>query len=113
MDELTFSRLLAPAARHQGKHIAIIDGGYRATLEAHTERVYRLCRGLKSLGVGRSDRFAVMALNSHAYVELYHAAYLGAGVINPLNLRLFRSSSFAFRIVALRAGDRFLPARFS
>ena len=34
------------------------------------------------------DRFAVMAANCHQYLELYHAAYLGAGVINPLNLRL-------------------------
>jgi len=29
-----------------------------------------------------------MATNSHQYLELYHAAFLGAGVINPLNLRL-------------------------
>ena len=29
-----------------------------------------------------------MALNSHEYLELYHAAFLGGGVINPLNLRL-------------------------
>ena len=38
--------------------------------------------------MGREDRFAVMALNSHAFLELYHAAFLGAGVVNPLNLRL-------------------------
>ncbi|HWW52228.1 MAG TPA: AMP-binding protein, partial [Acidimicrobiales bacterium] len=38
--------------------------------------------------VGRADRFAVLATNSHEYLELYHAAYLGAGVVNPLNLRL-------------------------
>ena len=29
-----------------------------------------------------------MALNSHQYLELYHAAFLGTGVVNPLNLRL-------------------------
>ena len=29
-----------------------------------------------------------MALNSHQFLELYHAAFLGTGVINPLNLRL-------------------------
>lgn len=40
------------------------------------------------LGLSRRDRFAVLARNSHAYLELYHAALLGAGVINPLNLRL-------------------------
>ena len=29
-----------------------------------------------------------MSANSHQYLELYHAGLLGAGVINPLNLRL-------------------------
>jgi long-chain acyl-CoA synthetase len=87
MKELIYSRQLLPAARHED-HVAVIDGKYRATLKEHTARVLGLCRGLANLGFGKADRFAVMALNSHAYVELYHAAYLGAGVINPLNLRL-------------------------
>ena len=42
----------------------------------------------RELGLARGDRFAVMALNGHEYLELYHAAFLGGGVINPLNLRL-------------------------
>ena len=29
-----------------------------------------------------------MAANGHEFVELYHAAFIGGGVINPLNLRL-------------------------
>src|SRR4029077_7410813 len=29
-----------------------------------------------------------MACNGHEYLELYHAAFLGAGIVNPLNLRL-------------------------
>jgi long-chain acyl-CoA synthetase len=29
-----------------------------------------------------------MATNSHQYLELYHAGFLGAGIANPLNLRL-------------------------
>src|SRR5438067_11385541 len=40
------------------------------------------------LGVRKGDRFAVLAVNSHRYLELFHAGFLGAGVINPLNLRL-------------------------
>jgi acyl-CoA synthetase (AMP-forming)/AMP-acid ligase II len=40
------------------------------------------------LGVGTSERFAVLALNNHQYLELYHAGFLGRGIINPLNLRL-------------------------
>src|SRR4029077_14198886 len=38
--------------------------------------------------VGPGDRVAVMALNSHQFLECYHASFLGACVINPLNLRL-------------------------
>ena len=40
------------------------------------------------LGVEPGDRVAVMSTNSHQYLELYHACFLGAAVINPLNLRL-------------------------
>ncbi len=29
-----------------------------------------------------------MSCNSHQYLELFHAGFLGAGVVNPLNLRL-------------------------
>ena len=42
----------------------------------------------RHLGLIAGDRFAVMSANSHQYLELYHAGFLGAGVINPLNLRL-------------------------
>jgi long-chain acyl-CoA synthetase len=68
--------------------IAFFDGEYAATFGQHLDRVARLCGALGDLGVGRHDRFAVMALNSHQFLESYHAAFLGGGVINPLNLRL-------------------------
>ena len=54
-----------------------------------SRRVFRLSSALRSrLGLARGDRFAVMAGNSHQFLELYHAGFLGAGVVNPLNLRL-------------------------
>ena len=40
------------------------------------------------LGLQPTDRFAVMSCNSHEYLELFHAGFLGGGIINPLNLRL-------------------------
>ena len=72
------------------------------------------------LGVSGGDRFAVLALNGHPYLELWHAAFMGAGVINPLNLRLapkelayiltdsgteavFTDSTFAPLVAAARA----------
>ncbi len=89
MKELIYHRLLLPAIEIYGDRTAIIDGNHRGTLAAHGDRVFRLARALRDvLGVRPGDRFAVMATNSHQFLELYHAAYLGAGVINPLNLRL-------------------------
>ena len=61
--------------------------GELTTFAQHLDRTSRLIGGLRTLGVGRGDRFAVMTLNSPAYLELYHAAFLGGGIINPLNLR--------------------------
>ncbi len=89
MKELIYHRLLLPAiSRHADRACATnAVSGVSTTYAQHFERVTRLIGGLQSLGVGRSDRFAVMTLNSLEYLELYHASFLGGGVINPLNLR--------------------------
>jgi long-chain acyl-CoA synthetase len=89
MKELIYPRLFYPAIDKYGDREVMVSGPYRATMTEHADRVLRLCDALANqLGVGPGDRFAVMALNGHQYEELYHAAFLGAGVINPLNLRL-------------------------
>ena len=89
MKELVYHRLLLPAIERHADDVGFVDGDYRATYAEHGDRTLRLASALRTeLGIGRGDRFAVMALNSHYYEELYHAAFLGAGVINPLNLRL-------------------------
>jgi acyl-CoA synthetase (AMP-forming)/AMP-acid ligase II len=89
MKDLVYHRMLLPAAEAYADKIATYDGAFTATYSEHVERTLRLADGLGSeLGLASTDRFAVMALNSHQYLELYHAAFLGGGVINPLNLRL-------------------------
>ncbi len=89
MKELIYHRSLLPAIENYAEKEAFFDGDYVGTYAQHGDRVMRLCSALAGeLGVTRSDRFAVMATNSHQFLELYHAAFLGAGVINPLNLRL-------------------------
>lgn len=89
MDELIYHRQLLPVAERMPDKVAYFDGAYEATHGQHIERVLRVTDGLaRQLNVGPNNRFAVMALNSHEYLELYHAAFLGSGVINPLNLRL-------------------------
>src|SRR5262249_7716092 len=86
--ELVYHRLFLPAIERNADRIGFVDGDYRATFADHMARVARLAGALEGLGVSRADRFAVMALNSHQFLECYHAAFLGAGVVNPLNLRL-------------------------
>jgi fatty-acyl-CoA synthase len=89
MKGLIYHRKLLVTADRLADKPAFLDGPYQATLGEHVDRVSRLAHALREqLGVGRVDRFAVMALNGHEFLELYHAAFLGAGVINPLNLRL-------------------------
>jgi long-chain acyl-CoA synthetase len=89
MKELIYPHMFLPAVEQYADCEAVIDGEFRATWSEHLDRVSRLCHALAgTLGIGPSDRFAVLALNGHAYFELWHAAFMGAGVINPLNLRL-------------------------
>lgn len=87
--ELVFPRVLLPALEQHADKVAFFDGPYENTMAGHGERVLRLVDAMgRELGLDPGDRFAVMALNSHEFLELYHAAFLGAGVVTPLNLRL-------------------------
>ena len=119
MKELVYHRLLLPAIEVNADKVAFFDRGYTGTYEAHGDRVLRLCHALHhELGLSSGDRFAVMATNSHEYLELYHAAFLGAAVINPLNLRLagrelehiVRDSGAEVAFVDLMFADHFARA---
>ena len=89
MKELIYPRLLLPAVERWAGKLAFHDDTYRGTYESHGDRVLRLAHVLRhELGLSREGRYAVLAANGHEYLELYHAGFLGAGIINPLNLRL-------------------------
>src|SRR6478609_5226851 len=72
MKDLVYHRTLLPAAERYADNLATVDGEFTATYAEHTDRVLRLGH----------------ALNNHNFLELWHAGFLGAGVVNPLNLRL-------------------------
>lgn len=89
MKELVFHRLFVPMLERFGDKVGFHDGDYHGTFAQHGDRVMRLANAMRhELGMEPGDRFAVMSCNSHQYLELFHAGFLGAGVINPLNLRL-------------------------
>jgi acyl-CoA synthetase (AMP-forming)/AMP-acid ligase II len=97
MKELIYQRHLLAAAQRNASRTVTVNAatGQERTFAEHVDRVARLCGALAGLGLGRGDRFAVMTLNSPEYVELYHAAFCGGGVINPLNLR-FAAKELAY-----------------
>lgn len=89
MKELITHRTLLPAVERWATKAAFHDGDYHATFEQHGDRVLRLADAMANqLGIQKSDRVAILACNSHEYLEIYHAGYLGAAILNPLNLRI-------------------------
>jgi len=93
MKELVYQRMFLPTAERLADKVGFVDVTrdgvrYEGTFAAHVQRVERLCAAMAAnLGLGRQDRFAVLAMNSHEFLELYHAALFGAAVINPVNIR--------------------------
>ncbi|HEV7865174.1 MAG TPA: AMP-binding protein, partial [Acidimicrobiia bacterium] len=115
MKELVFHRLLLPAAECRASDPAVIDGetGEVVTFAEHLDRVGRLTSALRTeVGVQRGDRVAVLGLNSLPFMELWHAALLGAAVINPLNIR-FSPDELAFVLADSGARVCFVDRSFA
>jgi long-chain acyl-CoA synthetase len=90
MKELIWHRQLLPAvSRHAAKpFLTDTATGITTSYAEHGGRVLRLANAMRTeLGLTRDARFAVLSLNSARFEELYHAGFLGGGVVNPLNLR--------------------------
>ena len=71
MKELVYHRMLLPAVERNADGRRSSTATYHGDVRASTSTGSRACRAaLRGLGVGRGDRFAVMALNSHQFLEL-------------------------------------------
>ena len=118
MKELVYPRLLLQRAEQFADKVAFVDVTsrgvhYQGTFENHMDRLVRLANSMRgTLGIQPGDRFAVLAANSHQYIELYHAAMFGAGIINPLNIR-FVPSELAYVLNDSGSKVVFTDASFS
>jgi long-chain acyl-CoA synthetase len=82
------SLILSAAEKWADSPVYRVEGQDDVLLGDLVDRSTRTCAVLDRLGVGAGDTFSVLAANSPALVSLWHAALLGGGIINPLNLRL-------------------------
>ncbi|MCW2621267.1 MAG: fatty-acid--CoA ligase, partial [Frankiales bacterium] len=79
----------AAAARHPDRvHLDDIGEGRQLTFGEVEDRVRRLANAVVGMGVGRGDRIAVLATDSHRYVETLYASMRIAATFVPLNVRL-------------------------
>ncbi|MEW6269965.1 MAG: AMP-binding protein [Thermodesulfobacteriota bacterium] len=82
----TANFLSIPASMFGDQEI-LVYGEHRATYAETLSRVRRLARALGARGVGRGSSIAVLATNSHRYVECYYAAATAGATFVPLNYR--------------------------
>jgi fatty-acyl-CoA synthase len=76
------------ARRLYGDREAVVDGELRLTYEQFLSRCDRWSARLQALGVGRGDRVAYIAANTHAQLESFYAVPQLGAVLVPINYRL-------------------------
>lgn len=105
--------MLARAVRLFGEQPALVDGEVELTYGQLDKRVRRLAAGLQGLGLDQGDHVAILAHNSHRYMETYLAMPLAGLVLSPINTRLSPpETTFILNdgeIKALLIGREFLP----
>jgi long-chain acyl-CoA synthetase len=83
----TFVDPLSRAQKLFANRIAMVNGDVRLTYAETWSRCRRLAGALTQLGVQPGDRVAILALNSHQYLEVYMAVPASGRVVVPLNTR--------------------------
>jgi fatty-acyl-CoA synthase len=99
---LEFSRR---AAKLYGSREAVVDGQQRFSYAQFTERCNRWSAALAKLGVGKGDRVATIAPNTHQQLEQFYAIPQLGAVIVPINYRL---SAQDFVYVVTHSGAKVL-----
>jgi fatty-acyl-CoA synthase len=79
---------LKRAMRVYGEREAIVAGDLRLTYNQFGERVFRWANLMRSLGVEKGDRVAIISQNSHRMMDGFFGAPLIGAVYQPINFRL-------------------------
>ena len=94
---LTPLEFMRRARRLYGTREAVVDEGLRLTYEALFERCDRWSAILQGYGIGKGDRVAYVAPNTHALLEAFYAVPQIGAILVPINYRL-TPNDFAYII---------------
>ncbi len=83
----TFVDPLYRAYKLFANHVSMINGDVRLPYAETWSRCCRLAGALTQLGVQPGERVAILAWNSHQYLEVYMAVPASGRVVVPLNTR--------------------------
>ncbi len=72
---------------HAGKE-AIVSGELRLTYKQFGERVFQWANLMRSLGVQKGDRVAILMPNSHRILEAFFGTAILGAILMPMNFRL-------------------------
>jgi len=90
--QLTIPSILAHTVRNHGEREVVSradDGIHHLTYAEFGRRVARLANALRRMGIGKGDRVASFAWNTHRHLELYYAVPSIGAVLHTVNIRLF------------------------
>ena len=74
-------------AQIRGNKIATVYANRQNTWKTFKERIACFAAALKTIGVQKGDRVAILALNSDRYFEYYFAVPWAGACVVPLNIR--------------------------
>lgn len=83
----TFADPLATAIRNAANKTAVIDQGRSFSFLELQDRCRRLAGAIAGMGLTKGDRVAILAANSHQYIETYVGIPAAGFVVVPLNTR--------------------------
>jgi acyl-CoA synthetase (AMP-forming)/AMP-acid ligase II len=80
--------VLSITAQSHPDNLALICDDERFTYAQFKERVGNLSDGLRSLGINKNDKIAIIHKNCHRFLEAYFAAAKIGAILVPVNYRL-------------------------
>jgi fatty-acyl-CoA synthase len=104
---VSIADILCRAAAAFGGSTAIVDRDRSFTYAELADRAGALAEVLVRRGIGRGERIAVLAQNSHEFIEAYFAAAAIGAILVPVNTRL---SAREIRRILRDSGARALVA---